>query len=182
MAINITSLTRVCGNTGLPGLQAKLYLIDKNEIETWPTIGSGAYGNAKTLTTEWDLVATTGLGYWREIDILVDSGELRMLVEGNLGSKFIRNFLDFYVEKLGKEQLQFADDIISDSGCLIGMIAAKGTPTFVLGDLSNPLFLDAGEGGINNEQVGMKYTLMVNTGKSPMIYNAGLAIDTTPNA
>ena len=182
MAVNIKSLLRVCGNTGLPGLQAKLYLIGKDEITAMPTVGSGAYGNAKTYTTAWDLVTTTGLGFWREIDILVDSGELKALIEGNLGSKFVRNMLDFFVEKMGKEQLQFLDDMVADSGCLIGMIRAKGAPTFVLGDKDNPLFLEAGEGGVNNEQVGMKYTLMCNTGKAPMIYNDGLAIDTTPAA
>jgi hypothetical protein len=180
MAVNIKSLLRVCGNTGLPGLQAKLYLIGKDEANAMPTVGSGAYGNTKTFTTAWDLVTTTGLGFWREIDILVDSAELQTLIEGNVGSLYIRNKLKFFVEKMGKEQLKFMDDMVADSGCLLGMIRAKGGPTFVLGDKDNPIFLEPSEGGATNDQIGMTYNLMCNTGLAPMIYNDGLAIDTTP--
>lgn len=180
MAVNIKPMLRVCGNTGLPGIQAKMWAIGKDEINAMPTAGSGAYGNTKTFTTAWDLVTTTGLGYWREIDILVDSAELQTLIEGNVGSLYIRNKLKFFVEKMGKEQLKFMDDMVADSGCLIVMIRAKGGPTLVLGDKDNPIFLEPSEGGITNDQVGMTYNLMCNTGLAPMIYNDGLAIDTTP--
>lgn len=183
MPVNIKTLLRVCGNASLPGISAKFWLTDKNELNAWPTVGSGStYGIKKTLTTEWDFVATVGLGYWREYDILIDSGILRMLLEGNVGSKYWRNEFDLYIQGLLKEQLQLADDLVADSGCLIGMIGLKDGTTLVLGDLNNPLFLTAGEGGADNEQVGTKYTLGCNTGKSPMIYNAGLAINVTPNA
>ena len=180
---NVKTLTRACGNANLPGTQAKLYLIPKEEILAWPTVGAGSeYGAAKTLTTAWSLVTTSGKGYWRELDILVDSGVIRIALEGNVGSKFYRNMVDFFIQGLQKEQLQLADDLAACSGCLIGMIALKGGTTIVLGDLSNPLFLEAAEGGATNEEVGLKYTLMCNTGLTPMIYNSGLAIDTTPGA
>jgi hypothetical protein len=179
---NIKTLVRACGNANLPGVKAKLYLIPKDEITTpWPTVGSGStLGITKTLTTAWSLVTTAGLGYWREFDILVDTGEIRMALEGNVGSKFWRNFLDFFIEGLQKEQLYTADAMVADSGCLIGMVMLKDGTTLVFGDLDNPLFLEAGEGGAGNDQVGIKYTLMFNNGKAPMIYNSGLAIDTTP--
>jgi len=178
---NIKTLVRACGNANLPGVKAKLYLIPKEEITAWPTVGSGStLGITKTLTTAWSLVTTAGLGYWREFDILVDTGEIRMALEGNVGSKFWRNFLDFFIEGLQKEQLYTADAMVADSGCLIGMVMLKDGTTLVFGDLDNPLFLEAGEGGAGNEQVGIKYTLMFNNGKAPMIYNSGLAIDTTP--
>ncbi|NBW09830.1 MAG: hypothetical protein EBR82_17575 [Caulobacteraceae bacterium] len=182
MAVAIQTLTRICGNGNLPGTKAKLYLIGKDEILAWPTIGSGAtYGIGKTLTTAWSLVTTAGLGYWRQFDILVDTGAVNMQIQGNVGSKYWKPQLEFFIEGMKKEQLQFGDDIVGDSGCLIGMIQLKDGTTLVLGDLENPLFVEAGEGGAKNEAVGIKYTLYYNNGKTPYIYNSGLAIKLTPN-
>ena len=182
MAVAIKTLTRTCGNANLPGTKAVIYLTSKDEILTWPTIGSGStYGIGKTLTTAWSLSTTVGLGYWRQFDILVDTGAIKMALQGNVGSKYWKNSIDFFIEGMKKEQLQFADDIVGDSGCLIAMIQLKDGTTIVLGDLENPVFIEAAEGGATNEQVGVKYTLYSNTGKSPMIYNSGLVIDVTPS-
>ena len=115
---NIERITKTCGTLTPPGTKLVLYLIPKDEILAWPTVGSGAYGNAKTLTTAWSLVDTVDKGYWRRADILVNSGNLKVGMEGEIGGQGWKQRLEFFVEQMGKDKLQFADDILACSGLL----------------------------------------------------------------
>ncbi len=178
---NIERITKSCGTLTPPGTKLVLYLIPKEEILAWPTVGNTVYGDAKTLTTAWSLTTDVDKGYWRRADILVNSGNLKVGMEGEIGGQGWKQRLEFFVEQMTKDKLQWADDLLACSGCLIAMIQGKDGNMFVLGDLDNPVFLEAGEGGTGGDKSGILYTLYADTGKTPYIYTHA-TIDITPNA
>lgn len=181
----LKNLTRTCGKAIPPGTKTKLYLIPVDEIVSWPATaaagGGTAQGDTKILDEAWDLVVVVGKGFWRTVDILVDTGNLREIMEGEFGGQGIRQRLDFFVLGNGAAQQEWADDMLAFSGCLIAMIPTKAGDYHVLGDLDNPVFLEALEGGSGGDRVGYAYTLYANTGFTTSIYDAAThGVDVTP--
>lgn len=182
----LKNLTRVCGQQLPPGTKAKLYLIPKDEITTWPaTVADGggtAAGDTKRLAAAFTLSTTAGAGFWRELDILVDTGQLREAIEGEIGGQSIRQRVDFFVLGNGAQQQEYVDCMLANSGCLIVMIPTKAGNYHVMGDLENPVYVETIEGGTGGDRVGYQYTLYANTGTTTYLYDAvTLGIDTTPS-
>lgn len=183
---NVRNLTRSCGSPLPPGTKLKLYVIPKDEITAWPQTEAEAnagtdLGDKKTLAEAFTYTTDVGKGFWRAVDILVDTGNLRNVMEGEFGGQGYRQRLDFFIQGNGAPELEWADDMLACSGCLIAMIEDKAGNRHVLGDLDNPVFLEAAEGGSGGDRVGYQYTLYANTGKMPYIYGSALAINLTPN-
>ena len=181
----LKNLTRVCGQQLPPGTKAKLYLIPKDELTAWPaTVADGggvAAGDTKRLDEAFAMVTTAGKGFWRTLDILVDTGQLREVLEGEIGGQSIRQRVDFFVLGNGAEQNEYVDCMLANSGCLIVMIPTKAGNYHVMGDLENPVYVEAIEGGSGGDRVGFQYTLYSNTGSTTYLYDADtLGIDPTP--
>ncbi len=186
----LTSMTRQCGTPLPPMTKSKLYITHKDELAEWPDtqfdIDTAALetpdkGDKKRLGEAFDFTgAASGEGYWREYDILVDTGVLRTLLEGEVGGKGWRQRLDFFLQGNGPVENEQADDFLAYDGCMIAMIGLKTGDYAVLGDLENPVFIEEGEGN-TTDRVGFSYTLYANTGLTPYFYDADtLGINTTP--
>jgi len=186
----LTDMLRQCGTPLPPMTKAKLYITDKDELAAWPdtqfAIDTAALdtpdkGDKKRLGEAFDFTgAGSGLGFWRQYDILVDTGILTIPLEGEIGGQGYRQRLECFMMGLGPVESEQADDFLAFSGCMIAMIGLKTGDYVVLGDLENPVFVETGE-GTTNERVGFAYTFYSNTGLTPSFYDADtLGIDTTP--
>lgn len=189
--MNLLNLTRKKQNYAT-WTKAKLYLTLIPELAAWPqtrkAIKEAAsqpvlQGDSKILDEPWDFsLAPTDEGYWRVIDILVNTGQLRNTIEGEIGGQGFKQRLDCFIQGNGPEQLEFADCLVINSGCLLPMIADKQSNHHVMGDLENPIYVETGEGGTGGDRVGFAFTFFADTGFTNFIYDAAThGIDLTPN-
>lgn len=180
----LRNLTRVCGEPLPPGTKTKLYLIPISEITAFPdVVGTTDPGDSKTTSENFTLVTTVGLGFWRTVDIWVDTGAIRNTLEGEIGGQGWRQRVDFFVIGNSAVQLEFADTMLCQSGCLLAIIIDKTGNYHIIGTLEDPVYLEAGEGGSGGDRVGFQYTLYSNTGKTTIIHDAATyPLDLTPAA
>lgn len=180
----LRNLAHTCGEALPPGTKSKLYLIPKAEITAFPdVVGTTSAGDSKYTSENFTLVATVDLGFFRSIDIWTDTGVIRNTLEGEIGGQGYRQRVDFFVIGNDKEQLEFADTMLCQSGCLIAIIIDKVGNYHIIGNLEDPVYLEAAEGGSGGDRVGFQYTLYANTGKTTIIHNAATyPLDLTPNA
>jgi hypothetical protein len=185
----LQSLTRTCGQSIPPGTKLRAYFTLKDELAGWPETkeegGGTAQGDSKILDEPFDFTgAPVGKGFWRQLDILVDTGAVRDTLEGEIGGQGFVNRFDFFVLGAGAPQREFADLVTANAGCLIFMVQDKAGNHLVLGNLDNPVFVESAEGGTgtqNGDRVGFQYTLYSNTGYTTMMYDAAThGIDVTP--
>jgi hypothetical protein len=186
----LVDLLRACGESIPPGTKSKLYFTLKGELAAWPQtkeeLGGSAQGDSKILDEPFDFSgAPSGLGFWRAVDILVNTGQFRDTLEGEIGGQGFTSRVDFFVLGQGENQLEFADCVAANNGCLIAMVPDKSGNHRVLGNLDDPAFVEAIEGGTGlapGDRVGAAYTLYANMGITAPIYDADThGIDTTPN-
>lgn len=175
-----------CGKKRPPGTKSKFYFFLKEEAQSMPAtraeLGGSAPGDTKVYDEPFAFVATSGVGYWRSVDILVDTGQLREIGEGEIGSLKHIQEIDFFL--LGNEAVQQEnlDTLVAHSGCLIGLIPTQDGNYHVVGDLDNPVFIKPYEGGSGGDKVGYAMSAMANTGYSSLLYDADThGIDITPN-
>jgi len=180
MGAILKSLSRVCGTPNPPGTAAKLYYWSKGELNSWPTTvaegGGTALGDTKRLDGDFDFKST---GYMRSVDILVDTGQLRNILEGEPGGQGFKSEVDFFVLGTNAEQLEFADCMAAYSGCLISMIKTRAQDLQVIGDLDSPCFVasaDMATGAKNGDKSGTAYKLYAATGVTSFIYNGALTL------
>lgn len=190
----LTNLVRNCGSQLPPGTELDLYFTLEEELVAFPDTqfkvttdasGTPVAGDKKRIGAAFDFTgAGSGLGYWRKVKILVDTGQVRDIIEGEIGGLTVRSRLDFFIQGMNAEALEWGDDLMAYSGCIIAMIPLKGGENVVLGNKKNPCFVETGEGGSGTgtgDRVGHQYTLVTNTGFMPMLYDADtLGIDIIP--
>lgn len=160
-------------------------MIPKGELNGFPaTVADGggtADGDRKRLAAPFQYVDTEGLGYWRRIELLVDTGNIRNTSEGEIGGQGYRNRAVGFIQGYGAEENEFMDDLLAYSGCVILLLALKNGPTHVIGNLSDPAFVESVEGDVET-RVGYLFTMYANTGITTMIYDVEThGINTTPN-
>jgi hypothetical protein len=186
----LQSLTRTCGQSIPPGTKTKVYFTFVSELTGFPATaednGGTDQGDSKMLDEAFDFsAAASGKGFWRELDILVDTGSVADTLEGEIGGQGFVNRLPFFVLGDGAAEREFADQVAANSGCTIWLVPTKGGRYIVVGNPDNPVFIEQIEGGTgtqNGDRVGFAYTLYANTGYTSMLYDADTyAIDTTPN-
>lgn len=187
----IQSLTRVCGQSVPPGTKLRAYFTLKDELTGWPQtaeeLGGTDQGDSKILNEPFDFTgAAVGFGFWRQLDILVDTGQEIDTLEGEIGGQGYVQRLNFFVLGAGAPQREFADLLAANAGCLIFMIQDKPGNYLVIGDPDNPVYIEAAEGGTGTQtgdRVGYQYTLYANTGYTAMTYDGAThGVDITPNA
>lgn len=184
----LRNFTRSCGESIPPGTRTKLYLIPTAEITAFPdteaVANSGtAAGDTKITGEDFTLSTEVGEGFWREVDIWVDTGNIRNELEGEIGGQGYRQRVDFFILGNGKTENEFADTLLCQSGCLIAIIPDKAGNYHIIGNLDDPVFLEAATGGSGEAtgRSGMQYTLYANTGKTTLIHDvATYPLDLTP--
>lgn len=191
----LRNLTRACGTQRPPGTELEIYFTLEEELAADPDTEydiaiaasqTPAAGDKKRIGEAYDFTgAATGTGFWRKVKILVDTGAVRNLLEGEIGGQGVRSRLDFFVVGMDAESLEWGDDVVAYSGCIIPLIPLKGGLYVQLGNKKNPCFIETIEGGSGTgtgDRVGHAYTFVCNTGFMPLLYDADtLGIDVTPN-
>ncbi len=180
-----------CGDDNTPGVETKLYLVPECEVLDFPgTLADTAAVAATPVASMADYVTLDGdillnaidanLGYWREYDIIVDSGKVLDTLVGEDGSKSFDSDIPFRIAGTQAEQLGFAKCV---SNCpYIAMIKTKTGIYRVVGKPGSPakfqeIVLDTGDTPSSANQG--TYLLRANTGCPGLVYNG--VIDLTPN-
>lgn len=187
MAADIKSLTRACGASPIKGIKSRLYYSTKDEHTAWPETaaegGGTAQGDTKILDEPFAFVTTVGLGYWRALDILVDTGEFGNELDGEIGGQEMKNMHTFFILGDTPAVREHVDVMVRNSGCLLFLIPTKNGDTLVQGDLDNPVFIESCVGGRRGTRVGYECTYRASPGTTYMTYDATAhGIDITPNA
>jgi len=188
--MSLNDMLLACGEKRPPGTKSKLYWTLKEELQSMPATRAdlviapavAAPGDTKIYDEPFAFVATSGVGYWRSMDILVDTGQLREIGEGEIGSLKHIQEVDFFL--LGNKAIQQEnlDALTAHSGCLIAIIPTQDGSFHVVGDLDNPVFIKPYTGGSGGDKVGYEMSAMANTGYSSLLYNADThGINITPN-
>lgn len=181
---DLISLSSSCGKTHRPGTKTKLYFTCSCELADWPAIGTTG-ADKKEFTEAFDFTgAPTGKGFWREADILVNTGNISYNLEGELGGQGYKNSVTFFISGSDKEQLHFADQIRETSGFLVVMLADKKGQLRVIGSKEEPARVETAEGATgltNGERNGTAYTVSDDIGLTAPIYPNSLGVDLIPN-
>ena len=193
---NLRSISKVCNEARPSGAKAKLFLTCKGELNGMPAtreevvlaaVGTPGPGDSKIYDEPFDFsLAPTGSGYWREIDIRVDSADYQNFLQGADGGKSYRQELPFSLDgATDEENAEFADVLAALSGCMIAMLPAKTGKYLVLGDTENPASLQDGNSALGkggDDENGWNFILKANLGYAGMNYDAEThGIDVTPN-
>ena len=181
-----------CKNLG--GIRKKLYYIPVSELTANPATSAAtkvlasqtpALGDELIWETDFTKVTTVGLGYFRSIDIHVETGEIKTEGTGNPGEVSFKNTLDFTVKGMSPAALQLGRDIANCCAGFVFIIEDRNGSRKVLGRVGDGAFLTAASGttGVaSTDRAGVSYTITTFDGEPPMELKAGVAIDTTPNA
>ena len=184
-----------CGLT--PGAKTKLRIAPLSDFNGWPqtraevvlaAAGIPAQGDTMILDEPFDFsTAPTGEGYWREYDIVVDSGDLTASLQGEPGAgQSFQNQLPFYLSGTSAERLEFANTIKNCCEGFAAMIVDKDDTHYVIGEPGLPVFpvtIEVGLGKASGDKKGGDYVLQQSSGTTFKIYDAAThGVDVTPNA
>jgi hypothetical protein len=187
----LTNLVVDCAKPNPPGTETDLYYTCSCELNGFPKtkkeLGGTDVGDSKILGEAFDFsTAPSGSGYWRKAKILVDSGEVKDILEGEVGGQGFKSSTNFYIKGTDKEQLEFADNMAAASGCIVAMLRDRNGNLRVIGKTAIPATVEAAEGTTatkNGEKRGFAWTISAATGLTAPIYDdATHGIDVQPNA
>lgn len=186
---NLINYVRACGLLIPPGTRTKLHLIPISEVTAEPDTvavvdSTTAAGDTKLTGEDFTYVATVGKGFWRQLDIWTDTGNIRYELEGEIGGQGFRQRLDFFILGATEVELEVAETLLCNSGCYLAAIEDKAGKMHWLGRINDPVYLEAATGGsgASDGRSGMQYTLFSNTGKTGIIIDTtNYPLDITPN-
>lgn len=182
---DLQSLTKNCGQNNPPGTRTKLMFIPAEELTTHPGyLTTTNAGDSITLDAAWTHVTDTGLGYWRELDITVDTGEIVTNTVGESGSLSFENQLNFFVNGFGPAEKEFANK--AANCCLVVAIQDRADKDnwHVLGQFNDPAQITEITGGTGiktGDRRGMAYSIKDMTGSVPDVYPDTFGFNMTPN-
>ena len=179
-----------CLHKVAPGTEINLYYTCICELNGFPqtvTEASGwtAHGDDVLLSGPFDFsTAPAGAGYWRQARILVDTGGIKMGVEGEVGGQSPYSEVRFFITGTAKEQIEFAENLVATSGFLSAMIKQRQISEYnVIGTPNLPAYIQSLEidgGEKSGDRRGGAYVLRYPG--TLLFYDADThGIDVTPN-
>ena len=139
-------------------------------------------GDTKILYEAFDFSsADSGEGFFREFTILVNSGDIRPLLEGELGGQGFRVEVPFFIEGINPASNESVDCLLAYSGCVFAIIPDKMGQYHSVGTPENPLYFTQANGGLQT-RVGYDMIMSSENGLTHSFYDADqFGIDITPN-
>ena len=183
----LVDLLKNCGIPNAPGTRTSLYLIPEAELTAWPQtaeeLGGTDPGDTMILDEPFAFVATVGLGYWRTVSIVVDTGQITDGLVGEIGGRSFDNQFIFFLAGLEAERLEFAKEI--SNCCFVALLPDRQDIFRVLGRFQDPAFIDAinlDTGLASGDRRGGAYVFRTSSGSPSMIYDSVThGINVTPN-
>lgn len=187
---NLKILTEKCGANTPPGTKAKLRLIPTEEVTGYPqtliqtTPASTTPGADVILDEAWVMAAGAGKGYWREYDILIDSGAVNIDSAGEKGALSFSSSLAFHLVGTKAERLSFAQNVANC--CLYAMIQTREDDDNLLvfgkkDDAAKISEIKITTGAKAGDKPGGAYVLQDSSGKVPFLYPVSKGVDIVPN-
>jgi len=175
--------TDSCGKNRAAGVKTRMYAVPVAEIDEFPILKTTT-GAGDTLTYDGDitLVSTTGLGYFRSIDIITDTGEVMSDFVGDQGGKAWKNSFKFFLAGTAVENREWAHKF--SNTCSVVLVASREKPDtyMVLGSPTDPVIFDEVKMSTKNKvgegAPGFAFALRDPSG-NPVYEYAG-AVDVTP--
>ena len=174
--MSLRSLNKVCGKNHIKGLPIQLEYAGLEDIQLFPrtkleleasnTAYTPAAGDSKRLAEEFLFVPGKN---WLSINILVNSGDIQDLVEGEVGGQGVMNKLLFTIEGSNPQHNEFVDCLLTNNGCMIFKVPTQDGQTIILGTRLNPAYAEQINGELSNI-VGFNYSLFAETGLTVLFY------------
>lgn len=194
----LANMSSTCGTPNPPGTKSKLRLTVKGELTGWPQTVAALkeaandpadpvlQGDTKRFGENFDFSnASSGRGFWREFDILVDTGNLQFELEGEVGGQGYKSMIPFTIIGTEAEKLEFADTVAAYSGCLVASITGRNNVSYIVGNPDIPAVVDTATGASgtkNGERNATDFVVRASTGYTPMTIDAAaFPFKTTPN-
>lgn len=176
---NLTNLINRCEEDNLPGIKQKIYACPASEFNGWPDVDT----DGVTLTEAFSFTgAGTGKGYWRAVEVQMDSASVSAKASGEVGSIMPSVTFPFFVNGFDTDAKAWAHE--NKNCCLVFLVPDRSGVYHVIGHPDDPAHLtefDGGTGAKQGDKRGIMYTATWNAGKMPYSYDAAtLGIDTTP--
>lgn len=174
-----------CANERTPGTTQIIYAAPYSEILSWPAL-LGTTGIGEPLTLDGNITfktTPTGVGYWRKIKIVADTGQVDDDYVGELGSKAYKTMLKFRLAGTSVENRDFRRRLLSQ--CNIFLVESRENPGsyMVFGSPTDPCVVDESKlttGAVVGSGVtGSTFTFRDPSGK-PIVEYSG-TLDLTPN-
>lgn len=187
------TFARECGKNEAPGTLEIGYLTYVSELAAMPqtrfdvvtaALGSPVAGDTKILDEPWDFTgAPTGEGFFRSFPILISTGSVENVEEGEIGGKTMMNDANFFIPGNDPVVKEAVERMRGASGCAIIMVPDKNKRYQVVGSIDNPTFFDIAEpGGTGGARVGYAVRAYSDSGAINLEYDAAThGIDLTPN-
>jgi hypothetical protein len=192
---NIRSLAKKCGDPNPPGTRTTLRICPAGEFNGFPKTvfqiktdenaeETIVPGDKLRLGEAFDFAgAQPGEGYWRDIPIIVDTGEVVDTMVGEIGGKSVESEIRFFLAATNAEELEFFTEMMNC--CFVAMLPDRVDNHRVLGRSDDPAWVETAEattGRTSGDRRGTAYVLKHSAGTPAMIYDATLGINTTPVA
>ena len=183
-------LTGQCGKRNPPGLRAKIYLIPASELTAQPrtlkevTPATTVKGATKILGEEFEYVTTTGKGFWREVDVLIDSSSIDISTEGEIGNLSFKNGLNFVINGTAAEESEFADELLNCCVVAAVQLRAEEAHYKIVGRYDDPAHVEEVTGGSGlkvGDRNAMAFKLRDFSGEMLPQYPVSLGLTLTPN-
>lgn len=180
-----------CGINNPPGIRTKLKFIPAEELTNQPRVlgemvpASTVSGKDNIMNEAFTYVTTEGKGYWRDLDIMVDTGEIAISTSGDPGSLAILNGLNIMVVGLGPAQKEFAQK--AANCCLVVAIMDRADKDYyhIIGrfdDAAHITEIGGGTGIKVGDKRALSYKIADTTGQIALSYPVSLGLNLTPNS
>jgi hypothetical protein len=178
------TFTRPCGKNEAPGTLETGYLTYVSEFDAMPqtryaiaeaaTPGSALPGDTKILDEPWDFAAApSGEGYFRTFPILINTGEVTNVEEGEIGGKTMMNEANFFIPGNDSIVKEAVERLRAGSGCCLIMVPDKSKRYQVVGSKDHPAYFDITEpGGTGGARVGYAIRAYSDSGAINLEYDA----------
>lgn len=182
---DIKDLVKNCGAPNPPGTETVLYIVPESEITTFPGL-LATTGPGDSVILDGPIVldaVTTGIGFFRQIPIVSNSGMVNDNMVGEIGGRSFESDFTFFVAGTEEDRLEFANNMANC--CFVAMIRTKTGKYRVIGKLGDPAYANeiaATTGAAPGDRNGTAYVLKYDSGKTLPFYDADAhGIDITPN-
>lgn len=187
----IKTLAINCGEPNPPGLRTKMRFIPAKELTGFPktkdkmTPAGTAVGDTVTLGEVFTYVTTPGKGYWRELDVLVDTGGLNSKTIGEIGGKSFQNTIKGFLPLAESSRAAILEwNQCMANACLVCAVQDRTDRWLIVGRDNDPAHIeeiDTNFGEKQGDRAGSAFSIKSMDGSVPLLYPDTLAFDLTPN-